>query len=67
VGLINQIPTKIRWGRFYLWLFSHLVDEKSFLSFRHSPVFTGAGSAEAGIQSIVKYFFYSSGFLLPQE
>jgi len=23
--------------------------------------------AEAGIQSIVKYFFYSSGFLLPQE
>jgi len=23
--------------------------------------------AEAGIQSIIKYFFYSSGFLLPQE
>ena len=23
--------------------------------------------AEAGIQPIIKYFFYSSGFLLPQE
>jgi len=41
------------WERenFYFWIISHLVDEKSFLSFRHSPVFTGAGSAEAGIQT----------------
>jgi len=51
-------------------LFSHLVDEKSFLSFRHSPVFTGAGSAEAGIQrylNVISYVSIYTGFPLPRE
>ncbi len=60
VTAINLIDVVFVISLKYLWLFSHLVDEKSFISFRHSPVFTRAGSAEAGIQS-------SASFLRKQE